>query len=303
MDAAHALDDLTRRLNTVLPEQYQESREDVRPTPMGSAALKFDASGRVAWNEIWATFCDLAMAGGPPHKGSLLEPGEQAAIDAAFVRYDEVAEEIARGIRMVTGLRAYPSAAVGWVSVTCSGDSMADWLARAITMENVAARRSGSVLELPAAPHFRIDREIKNVVTVMAKTCHYWAGHIPAERQRAIGELFLSLGQQSPLVQPDYTRAPDARRRLLAAAAADAIQRATGLERSSRQHPRWLGLECGGTAAPIWMMQALVVSNVMARREETTLFVPVNPVVDPEARRLIAAVSTTYALLPIHASR
>jgi hypothetical protein len=282
----------------VLPEQYQESREDVRPTPMRSAALKFDASGRVAWNDIWATFCDLAMAGGPPHKGTLIEPGDQAAIDAAFDRYDEVAEEIARGIRMVTGLRAYPSAAVGWVSVTCRGDSMADWLARAITMENVAARRSGSVLELPAAPHFRVEKEIKNVVTVTAKTCHYWAGHIPAERQRAIGELFLALGQQSPLVQPDYTGAPDARRRLLSAAAADAIRLATGLERSSRQHPHWLGLECGHTAAAIWMMQALVVSNVMARREETTLLVPVNPAVDPEARRLIAAVSTVYALLP-----
>ena len=292
------LDDLTRRLDAVLPDQYQESREDVRPTPMGSAALKFDASGRVAWNDIWATFCDLAMAGGPPHKGTLLEPGDQAAIDAAFDRYDEVAEEIARGIRLVTGLRAYPSAAVGWVSVTCRVDSMADWLPRAITMENVAARSSGCVLELPAAPHFRLEKEIKNVVTVMAKTCHYWAGHIPAERQRAIGELFLALRRQTPLVLPDYTRAPDARQRRLAAAAADAIGRATGLDRSDRQHPHWLGLECVHAAAAIWMMQALVVSNVMARREETTLFVPVNPAADPGARRLIAAVSAVHALLP-----
>ena len=56
---------------------------------------------------MWGSFCDLAMAGGPPHKGALLEPGIEADINAQFGRYDEVAEEICRGITMVTGLRAY----------------------------------------------------------------------------------------------------------------------------------------------------------------------------------------------------
>jgi len=41
---------------------------------------------------------------------------------------------------------------------------------RAITMENVAVRLEGRALDLPAAPVFRIDKEIKNVVTVVAKT-------------------------------------------------------------------------------------------------------------------------------------
>lgn len=281
--------DLATRLQAVLPEQYQETCDAVRPTPMGSAAMRFDASGRVAWDQMWKTFCDLALAGGPPHKGALLEAGAETAIDADFERYDEVVDEIARGIRMVTGLRAYPSASVGWVSVTCQGDAMADWLARAITTENVAARRSGSVLELPAAPHFRLEKEIKNVVTVIAKTCHYWVGHMQPERRRAIGELFQALARRAPLLEPDYAQPPGPGHRDLADRAAEGIRRRTGLERSSRQHPHWLGLECGQASRAIWLMRALVVSNVMARREGTTLFVPLNPEADPDGRRLLTA--------------
>ena len=100
---------------------------------------------------------------------------------------------------MATGLRSYASPTPGWVCVTCLSDGMAEWLVRAIVMENVAARRAGAVLELPAAPHFRLEKEIKNVVTVIAKTCHYWMGHIPPEQQRAIGELFGTIGQESAL--------------------------------------------------------------------------------------------------------
>ena len=77
-----ALEALEVRLRAILPEEYQDAYEDVQPVSMGSAGLKYGADGKVAWNEIWATFCDLAMAGGPPHRGTLLEPGSRAAIDA-----------------------------------------------------------------------------------------------------------------------------------------------------------------------------------------------------------------------------
>jgi sirohydrochlorin cobaltochelatase len=33
-------------------------------------------------------------------------------------------------------------------------------------------------LLLPAGPQFRLDGEIKNVVTAVAKTYHYWKEHI-----------------------------------------------------------------------------------------------------------------------------
>jgi sirohydrochlorin cobaltochelatase len=63
---------------------------------------------------------------------------------------------------------------------------MALWLLRAIVVENVTVRREDNVLWFPAGPHFRLEREIKNVVTVVAKTTHYWQEHIaglsPAKR-------------------------------------------------------------------------------------------------------------------------
>jgi len=71
---------LDRRLEALLPQEYQDSDEIVEPVPMRSAPLKFDADGQVAWGDIWQSFCDLAMAGGPPHKGTLLRPGTPADV-------------------------------------------------------------------------------------------------------------------------------------------------------------------------------------------------------------------------------
>ena len=263
--ARNALD---ARIRTLLPELYQDSYETLQPVPMRSAGLKYAADGRVAWDEMWGSFCDLALAGGPPHKGTLLGPGREADIDADFDRYDEAAEEICRGIRMVTGLRAYVSPDPGWVRVACPGDAMADWLLRAITTENVAARRRGSMLDLPAAPQFRLEKEIKNVITVTAKTCHYWVGHTPPARQQAIAELLVTMAAESPLVEPSWE--------------SDAWG--------------WRGVECESVASAVWRMRALVASNVLARRENTTLFVPVNPASDPGGARVTAAVERVGAL-------
>ena len=285
---------LDTRLKTLLPAEYQETYEQMEPKPMRSAGLKYDADGQVAWDQIWGSFCDLAMAGGPPHKGRLLEPGTQADIDAAFDRYDEVAEEICRGIRMVTGLRAYVAPDPGWICVTCHGDAMAGWLVRAIAMENVAVRRRGAILELPVSPHFRLEKEIKNVITVIAKTCHYWLGHIPEDQQRAIGELFTAMVAESPLIDPDLSSADSAKSRDLASRLGEQIHRATGLQPSPQRYPGWLGLECPSVRFAVWMMRALVASNVLARREDTVLFVPVNPSIDPRGTLVADAVVRTH---------
>jgi hypothetical protein len=180
--------------------------------------------------------------------------------------------------------------------VTCLGDAMAGWLVRAIVMENVSARHAGAVLELPAAPHFRLDREIKNVITVAAKTCHYWMGHVPRDQQRDIGELFLAMAREAPLLEPDCADPPAAGGGELARAAAAAIQRQTGLRRAPRHYNGWLGLECPDVGSAIVMMRALVASNVLARREETTLFVPVNPRLDADGTRLARAVADVHRL-------
>jgi sirohydrochlorin cobaltochelatase len=274
---------LEERLKTLLPQTYQKTYESVQPASMGSAGLKYDAEGAVAWDQIWGSFCDLAMAGGPPHKGTFLEAGREDDINADFARYDAVVEEICRGIKLVTGLRAYASPTPGWVSVTCTGDTMADWLLRAIVMENVAARRTGAVLELPAAPRFRVEKEIKNVITVIAKTCHYWMGHVPASQQREIGDLFMRMTIDFPLVAPgDATDELSATRMSqLSSTIAARIERETPLRRSGHAYAEWVGLDCRDVPSAVWMMRALVASNVLSRRENRTLFVPVNPSSDP----------------------
>jgi sirohydrochlorin cobaltochelatase len=285
---------LDTRLKTLLPAEYQETYEHMEPKPMRSAGLKYDADGQVAWDQIWGSFCDLAMAGGPPHKGQLLEPGTQADIDAAFDRYDEVAEEICRGIKMVTGLRAYVAPDPGWICVTCQGDAMAGWLVRAIAMENVAVRRRGAILELPVSPHFRLEKEIKNVITVIAKTCHYWLGHIPEDQQRAIGDLFNVMATESPLIEPELSSPDSTRSRALGARIATQIQSSTGLQPSPQRYPGWLGVECPSVRFAVWMMRALVASNVLSRREGTVLFVPLNPSTDPRGTFVADAVVRTH---------
>ena len=201
-DDRDSLETLEARLRAILPDEYQDTYEEVQPVSMGSAGMRYDVDGRVAWNEMWATFCDLAMAGGPPHKGTLLEPASPAQIASQPDRYAQVVEEISRGIRMVTDLTPEPSPIPGWVRVDCLGEGMAGWLLRAIVMENVSARADGTALDLPAGPDYRLEKEIKNVITVIAKTCHYWEGHMWRAEQRFVAELFATIAVESPLLQP-----------------------------------------------------------------------------------------------------
>jgi sirohydrochlorin cobaltochelatase len=82
---------------------------------IGSAALKYGRDGKVAWNDTWGTSCDLAMAGGPPHKGKILIAASQEEIEAEPERYNQVVEEICRGLEMGAFLAAKRSTTPGWV--------------------------------------------------------------------------------------------------------------------------------------------------------------------------------------------
>jgi len=289
---------LEERVRTLLPLEYQERYDSVQPVSMGSAGLKFGRDGKVAWNEIWGSFCDLAMAGGPPHKGALLEPGSEADIAQQPERYKEVVNEICRGIRMVTELAVSPSPSPGWVQVGCDSETMAGWLIRAIVMENVSARREDSVLELPAGPHYRLDKEIKNVITVIAKTCHYFADHLRSGQQRAIGALFNEMDAVSPLVQPAVPghRFNQENHDELSVRIANDIERSTGLRRTGREYAGWLGVECPSVRTAISMMRLLSTINVISRREDAILYVPVNPVIDPAGEIVAQAVARIYRL-------
>jgi hypothetical protein len=278
-----AFEALELRVRDILPEEYQDTYQDVQPVSMGTAALKYGRDGKVAWHDTWGSFCDLAMAGGPPHKGKLLMAASQREIDAEPERYRQVVEEICRGIEMVSFLPARQSTAPGWVRVECEAEVTAGWLARAIAMENVSARCDGKALELPAGPAYRIEKEIKNVVTSIAKTGHYWLDHTGPAQKREIADLFTTIAAESPLIQPatighDFAESMDPQPARTMAARIEAL---TGLPPSAAVCDGWTGVLCPSVKAAIWMMRGMVVSNVFARREETTLFVPVNPASDP----------------------
>jgi hypothetical protein len=181
-DSAHAdweiLHRLDREQQSMLPSEYAGELDAVSPRSMGSARLVYDANGLVPWDRIWTSFCDLAMAGGPPHRGRLLEAitAEEVARDRAA--YAAVTAELCRGIQLATGLQAQVSDVDGWIAVRCQDERMAAWMMRAILVENILARREGDRLLLPAGPRFRVEKEIKNVITAVAKTHHYWQAHL-----------------------------------------------------------------------------------------------------------------------------
>jgi sirohydrochlorin cobaltochelatase len=154
-----------------------------KAAPMASAPMRYTSEGQVDWGNMWESFCALPRAGGPPHRPTPLLADEGAR--AADPAYQTVVAEIVRGVSAVSGLRAEP-AAPGWVAVSCPQPSMARWLAEAITEENVSARHEGRRLLLPAGAGYSLKGEIKNVITAVAKTTHYWGAHLPAEVKVAL---------------------------------------------------------------------------------------------------------------------
>ena len=147
--------------SALLPPRYRDGRA-VSAAPMGAAPLVYDDEGRVACDRIWGhddpehPFSDLALAGGPPHRGTRLEPASADAVAADPAGYAHARAELTA------------DAAPGWIGLACDDAVMASWLALAINAENVAARQEGATLYLPAGPSFRLDQEIKNVVTAAA---------------------------------------------------------------------------------------------------------------------------------------
>ncbi len=283
-----ALAALDARINALLPPRYQHCYDGVRPTSMGTAGLAFGADGRVAWDQIWTSFCDLALAGGPPHRGTLLAPASAEAIAEEPQAYQEVVQEIGRGIWMATGLPVLPRVAPGWVGVCCPNEAMAAWLRRAIVVENVLARRAGNVLHLPAGPGFRLAKEIKNVVTAAAKTCHYWSYHMPDAGRTMV----LSADLFEPPTAAEIAAAPGEYQATIAGVS-NAIQDATGLPAVLSECAGWVGVACRSPAMSVWLMRALIVNDVLVRREGNVLYLPAHP--ELVARQRLAELVERFA--------
>ena len=158
----------------------------VSPTgaAMGAAPFVWRRDGRPDWGAMWTSYCDLALHGGPPQRGPL-EALRGPASGARAASSPEIAAELRRGIEETTGLATEPAgpAEPGWIAVACASPRMAAWLCATIILENVDARVEGSRLLVPAGPGFALEDQVKSVITVVAKTHHYWREHLESARE------------------------------------------------------------------------------------------------------------------------
>ncbi|WP_130425112.1 hypothetical protein [Edaphobacter modestus] len=230
---------------------------------------------------------------GAPAQGKLLERGTPEQILAEPVRYAEVCEEIVRGIELAARSKATPSSSPGWMRVQCSNHTMAEWLLRAITMENISVRLEEGEILLPAGTAFRVEKEIKNVITVTAKTTHYWCGRLIRLQQIGVANLFYQLGSEAPLLQPVWEASAeiaDARERI-----ERALEDATGLRTTKNSYANWIGLELRRHLASDH-------HNAPPRGRQYPLpprrdrdLSPLNPITDPDGARLAHSVSELLA--------
>ena len=169
------LDALRETLSRDAEARSREYLPAAPSAPMSSAPFVWNAHGRPDWGSMWTTFCELALYGGPPQRGPdtpLRAPrGPLTGADA------EMLAEMRRGIWETTRLHA-ESAEAGWLAVTCDSPNMAAWMCAAIILENVDARVEDDRLLLPAGPSYHLEDEVKSIVTVVAKTHHYWQAHV-----------------------------------------------------------------------------------------------------------------------------
>ena len=73
---------------------------------MAAAPFVWREDGRPDWSAMWTSFCDLALHGGPPHRGpgQALRGPEANGTDAESE--PAMLAELRRGIRETTGLLA-----------------------------------------------------------------------------------------------------------------------------------------------------------------------------------------------------
>ncbi|MGE3984917.1 MAG: hypothetical protein AB7G38_12150, partial [Dehalococcoidia bacterium] len=134
--------------------------------------------GRPDWRSMTAGGGDLALYGGAPVRSNdnpldVPEPEDEATPAATT----ESVLELKRGIWEATGLFGEP-AQDSWLALTCQSRKMAAWMCAAIILENIEARCDEERLYVPAAAHFEVEGEVRDIIAVLAKVHQYWAASI-----------------------------------------------------------------------------------------------------------------------------
>jgi hypothetical protein len=172
----------------------------------------------------------------------------------------------------------------------------------------VAARQQGKVLLLPAGPRFRVEKEIKNAVTAAAKTCHHWTSHMSADEQAAAACVFAEQAAATELLEPvsaEFVRARPVAYQSAVERSARNIQETTAWPVAVGSAVGWLDVTCPDVAAAVWLLRATIVENVLTRREENRLCLPVSLgcVGNAGSGRVVGRFAGAHRLWKIHVGR
>ena len=149
---------------------------------MTSAPFLWRQDGRPDWGSMWTTFCELALYGGPPQRGPQSALRRHGRVGRGLRRRDARRD----APRDLGDDRALHGVGRGRLApVTCDSPTMAAWMCAAIILENVGARVDDDRLLLPAGPDYQLKDEVKSIITVVAKTHHYWQAHVADSGARA----------------------------------------------------------------------------------------------------------------------
>jgi hypothetical protein len=143
--------------------------------PMSSAPFIYDSDGKPAWDKMWDAYCNLAAEGGPPHRGEMLR-SKGTANNFNSDQYKYAVSEIERAFGQIIPYK-FESTNNGYIKVTLKNKNMAKWFSDIINKENVECQVKDADIFLPVNDDFTLEKEIKNVVTVMGKAFHYWSRH------------------------------------------------------------------------------------------------------------------------------
>ena len=117
----------------------------------------------------------------------------------------------------------------------------------------------------------------------LAKAYHYWDGHLTAAQQSLAGD-----GVWEAATPAEAAASPSEYEAAVGEVENSLLQ--AGLPTSPRRYVGWVGVETGREEDAVWLLRAILVEQVLARREGTVLYLPVGatPNSDQAARVALA---------------
>lgn len=214
-----------------------------------------------------------------------MEPVRPETVAEQPERHRAVVDELGRAVRLAADRQLVGGYAPGWAGVPCSTTEEASWLQAAVVAENVSARRRGAVLQLPAGPAFRVEQEIKNVVVALAKVCHYWDGHLSDAQQ----SIFRGRTLCEPASPAEVAASPPSYRATVTALE-ECMKGVVGRGVDTTRYAGWAGVFSESEVMAAWLLRAVLVEGLLARREGEVLYLPVGMTqTADETERVVAA--------------